>query len=520
MTDVGRRVSSDIPAQEPLIDPWLLAGMPGPLRHASYLTERLAPQYRLIVDVLLEEQSHSLTGVARVELPELLAARARQGAAAEAAVALLAEDVFDLDARMEQLQAWGVVEMWQDRATEEADFLRNRNRYQLTPQAAALHRFVLTVEASGGRSSSTALLAPTVIAARLSDFTGGVAAGLVDDAEAAWAQIEVTLRDMADAAGSWQAQMAAALAGAPSSEKVETLRATLLAYVDVWGAGVDVHSPQIAEHVASIRTIEPGQWRALALARVGSEAAEEVLDAEVISHLATLETLERWFSGADSQGRKLRRQVRDAIGDLVRGHRTLLHVGGAVTRQAELLRVAAAIEAAPDDATGWDVWCRATGLFTCRHLAVPAPERADVGARTSMWDSPPAPVQARLRTHGPKALVGTPARIPDLSAARAAARARAADERRALLEAEAGIRARSGTSLSSWGPLTGAELDLLLEVLTAAREERHDGSRSGATTDGRWNVRVMPAPQAASASITTEDGTLVCGDAVIEVTSA
>lgn len=520
MASGRRRVSPDVPSQEPLIDPWLLAGMPGQLRHASYLTERLAPQYRLIVDVLLDEQSHSLTGVARVELPELLQQRARKATERHVAEALLAEDVFDLDARMDQLQAWGVVEVWQDRATEEADFLRNRNRYQLTPEAAALHRFILTVEASGGRGSSTALLAPTVIAARLDDFTAAISAGQVGDAEAAWAQIEVTLRDMAEAAGSWQAQMAAALAGAPSVEKVETLRATLLAYVDVWGAGVDGHSPKIATHVETIRRLDRTEWRTLALARVTSEASDELLEAETDSHLATLDTLERWFSGSNSQGRKLRRQVRDAIGDLVRGHRTLLHVGGAVTRQAELLRVAAAIEASTDGDAGWDVWCRATGLFSCRHLAVAAPERADVGSRTSLWNAPPAPVQARLRTHGPKALVGTPARIPDLSAARAAARARAAEERRELLEAEAGIRARSGTALSSWGSLTRAELDLLLEVLAAAKVEQPGGVRAGATVDGRWNVRVRPAAEAGSASINTGDGTLVCADVVVEVSPA
>lgn len=84
--------------------------MPGPLRHASYLAERLSAQYRLIVDALLEAQSHSLTGVARTELPNLLRHRASELVDADLARTLVDESGFDLDTRMQQLRAWGVIE--------------------------------------------------------------------------------------------------------------------------------------------------------------------------------------------------------------------------------------------------------------------------------------------------------------------------------------------------------------------------------------------------------------------------
>ena len=53
----------------PNSDAWELAGFPGRLDIAAYLTaDQLAAQYRVLVDVLLDAQEHSLTGVGRDEL--------------------------------------------------------------------------------------------------------------------------------------------------------------------------------------------------------------------------------------------------------------------------------------------------------------------------------------------------------------------------------------------------------------------------------------------------------------------
>ncbi|MDX6390405.1 MAG: hypothetical protein QOJ73_1468, partial [Streptosporangiaceae bacterium] len=48
----------------PNADAWELAGFLGRLDVAAYLTaDQLAAQYRVLVDVLLDAQEHSLTGV-------------------------------------------------------------------------------------------------------------------------------------------------------------------------------------------------------------------------------------------------------------------------------------------------------------------------------------------------------------------------------------------------------------------------------------------------------------------------
>ena len=127
----------------PSADVWELAGFPGRLDIAAYLTaDQLSAQYRMLVDVLLDAQEHSLTGVGRDEL--LVAVRDRIADATDAVTAerLTRPEAFDLDARMRALQDWEVVIRWQDKAKTEADFIRTRDRYQLTSEAADLHRWL------------------------------------------------------------------------------------------------------------------------------------------------------------------------------------------------------------------------------------------------------------------------------------------------------------------------------------------------------------------------------------------
>src|SRR5215468_3032465 len=77
-------------------DAWELAGFPGRLDVAAYLTtDQLAAQYRVLVDVLLDAQENSLTGVGRDDL--LAAVRDRIATAADSATAdrLTSPEVFD-----------------------------------------------------------------------------------------------------------------------------------------------------------------------------------------------------------------------------------------------------------------------------------------------------------------------------------------------------------------------------------------------------------------------------------------
>jgi hypothetical protein len=64
---------------------------------------------------------------------------------------------------------WGVVIHWQDKAKTEADFVRTRDRYQLTSEAADLHRWLRRKIDEDAVATSAAAFAPAVIADRLDD---------------------------------------------------------------------------------------------------------------------------------------------------------------------------------------------------------------------------------------------------------------------------------------------------------------------------------------------------------------
>lgn len=482
-------------------DPWQLAGLPGGLALASYLTagHGTGAQYRLIVDVLLDQQQHSLTGVPHDELDTLLRDRVTAQVGREHAERLLTG--FSLKNRMDQLEAWQVVHVWDERPTRDEDFLRNSNRYQLTPLAAQFHRAVrrLGDDVAG---SVAATFAPMVLHAQL-DLMVTALGNDPAAVAAAWAVVRPTLDSMAEAAAGWQARLAGALAGAPDATKVAALQETLRRYVDMWGAGVDVHSGALGQAATQLREAGPAVWRAVALHTLGAQASDAEVAELVGQYDETLRTVLAWFAGSGAQARQLRRQMRDAIAPMVRGQRTLAAVGGHVSRRAELLALAGALEAAPDDNAGWNLWCAATGLFSARHLAMRSPQPEGAAGATSFWEALPAPVEARLRRQGPRALAGRPARIADRSAGRAQAQAAAAAAREQAARTRAGVLARSGQRLSEWTNLDPTQLDAMLALLAAvATAPGHSGEvRTARTGDGLWQLRAEPAPAGAPAAV-------------------
>lgn len=509
---VGSEPTADRSSESAVLDAWSLLGLPGPIAPATFLTSPRAAQYRLIVAILAERQTTSLTGVGYDELGALLQQQLPQ----ESVLELM--DDLNLDDRLAQLVTWGTCEAWQEPANTEADFLRNRFRYQLTEAGAELHRLSVRLESEPGLGSTAALMAPGSLAERLEATLAALDIPDTEVAAAAFAQVQTTLENMASSASTWQSKLAAALGGAPDVAKVTRLLETILAYIEAWGSGVDAYSARIAAALPALDRLPAETWRSLALARLGADAPTHAVDAAVAELGVVRERLELWFSGTDPQAQRLRRQIRDAVAPVLRSHRTLLAVGGTISRRAELLKLAGALEAASDDADAWRMWAGATGLYSARHLqmAAPAIERP---ALTSIWDAPPVSVSRRLRLQGHRALTGRASRLPDTSAARAEARRRAAATRADLARAEDSLAARSGTHLSQWTPLDAAEADLFLRLVSAARNHRDDdGTMTGQSADGRWRLVLRPVFPCTFAVLTTPEGRLYLDDALAEIT--
>jgi uncharacterized protein (TIGR02677 family) len=499
---------------------WQLAGLPGGLRLASYLTATgpgMAAQYRLIVDVLLDQQQHTLTGVPHDTLASLVAARAEQVAGPATAARLLAD--LRLQDRMNQLADWQVVDAWDERPVREEDFLRNSSRYQLTQLAAQFHRAVTTMGADQA-SSVAATFAPAVLRAQLTSMVTGLGADPVA-VGTAWSIVKTTLDAMSAAAGNWQSGLAGALAGAPDAEKVSALQDTLTRYVEMWGAGVDSHSEGLTEDaIQLLRADRADAWRDVALQSLGAQVTDNALEQLIEQYRVTLRRVLSWFGDRDSQARRLRRQMRDTIAPMIRGQRTLAAVGGHVSRRADLLALASALETSPDDSAAWALWARATGLFSARHLALPSPQPAGPAGAVSFWDAQPCPIEQRLRRQGPRSQTGRPARIPDRSAGKAAARAQAAANREAAARTRNAILARSGLRLSQWTALDAPQLETLLMMLAAIAAAGPEGAvRQAQTGDQLWELRAEPPPtDSPSAVLHTPHGRLVHPDLRLTMT--
>ncbi|NLE97762.1 MAG: DUF2397 domain-containing protein [Propionibacterium sp.] len=487
---------------------WALLPLPGAVTAASYLTGSLAKQYRLIVDILDDQRSATLTGVGFDELAALIRGRLPDEHARE----LL--DELALDSRMRQLVEWGTCTSWQDRAESQEDFLRNRYRYQLTEAGSQINAAARAIDAELGTTSTAVLLAPAAIVDRL---RGTLEALRVDDPVAAaneFSQVRHTLDAMSAAASEWQTRLAAALGGSPTEAKVTRLLETILAYADAWGSGVDAWTDTIAGLLPDVTGIDDAHWHAMALVRLGSKATADALAATVEEMRGDVDRLALWFTAPTLQAARLRRQIRDAVTPVLRSHRALLAVGGTVSRKADLLRLAGAIEAAPSDDDAWQIWCTATGLYSARHVADEAPEITDP-AHVSAWDAPPVSLSRRLRTQGPRSLSGRPPHIVDRRTAREEARRRAQRERADVERAAATLASHSGMPLRDWPPLSAAESELLLDMIAAARNHvADDGTSHAISPDGRWNLRYHPAD--GSAVIDVPDGRIVLADGIVE----
>jgi uncharacterized protein (TIGR02677 family) len=529
-----------MPAQDPKTAPasphedlWRAIGLPGVMRVASYLTESLAPIYRLIVDVMLEHQPQYLSGIPHDQLDIFIRERLVQHLTGDdqTLAAVLSPNALNLDNRLAQLAGWGVIHTWEDKVRSDEDFTRHRGRYQLSEEAAHLHRAVRSL---GTESSSAiaATLAPPVLATQLTQLRATIETDPAA-AAAAWGVITPTMRNMSDAATGWQARLAAALSGSPDADKIATLNDTLSSYVTMWGAGIDIYSADISRDARAILAVPDLALRHVALHMAGSDTSEDVLVQFATEIVAVVGRVLSWFDGPTSQAGSLRRQMRDTIVPMVRGKRALAAVGGHVSRRNELLNLAERLDRSSDDDEAWHVWTTYTGLFSARHLGPSAPHPGHGSDALSFWEAAPAPVEARLRRLGPRSGRSGPSRMYDRTAGKQAARQTAIKAAREETRTWERLLALSGNRLSQWNDLSDKVAEHLTEFVMVLdstiaemhRNDAHDPAPGtvvrARTGDGLWDLSAtVPPVGTPDAVIPLPEGRLVYRDLTVSITRA
>jgi len=499
-------------------DSWTLAGLPGRVPVTSYLASRYAAQYRVIVDVLLAEQDNSLTGLSYDEIAAAVSIRLAKVLSVQLAEELAADDAWKLEDRLRRLVQWDVVTSWQEPARSGEDFLRRRDRFQLTPAAARLHSFLSDPQLQDEAAEGDLTLAPRAIHDRLAAFADAVRKQRFVDAAGEFQQVITLHQAMATAARGWQRGLAHALSGGPDEAKQDMLWRTLQAYVSMWGEQVDVNSPRIAELVEELTPLlSPSMWRACVRAALADEVPESLVDSQVERWTHTWTALVAWFAWPAGQARRLRRQLRDLVAPWARNMYILMDSSGSVTRRPELLHLAAALEQAPSDQEAWRIWHTAAGAFSARHLQLPADSPDD--SALPWAEAPAAPVTARYRRQGARAAVGRRPMTPNYEDGKAAAaRARRA-ARAERSEAAVSLGKRTGTRIASWESLSRAEFELLLDLVGAVRRTGRtvDGRRTAVSPDGQWEVSLTVEQGAGSAVLKTEDGGFVTRDWTFEM---
>lgn len=377
------------------------------------------------------------------------------------------------------------------------EYLTNRARYQLTPRGELVHRQVeeLLAHSDGAREVSSEML-PGILAGmeELARITAD-AAYVVDPRDVAgrittlFAQFEV----LVSSTRQFYSYLTQVLTRFDlGRDEFVMFKSALIDYLQRFVDEISRHVPQVADR---LRALEPRVPELCARANAGERLVG--IDGAQARRAPGLEpedwgSLLAWFVGSAarrSDADNVRRLATDAMRSLLTNLRRIS--AGADRQQSrygDLLRLAGWFDAASDD-RAHELWARAFGLYSARHLSFPAdPDGDPVPATQSWWQTPVAEVPVWLRTHGERHTGGRTGTRVDYSAAKAARLAERAEQerRRALALRELAAQAGPLREVRLGDDARAAFLDLYSHALTRhARPLTEDGCAwSEARLDG------------------------------------
>jgi uncharacterized protein (TIGR02677 family) len=442
-------------------------------------------------------------------------------------------DDADLDAALQALTGWQLLEMLQDHAARYAtpeEFERRNLRWAPTAHGRAAMAGVLHSLEVLQRAVSLQPAALDAIGDGLADLLELLGRADVPDTRISTrlAELEHHLQALVDNVREFNHELGRLQRDDATSDEVFLdVKQRVTAYLQEFVEGVERPARRIATLIERLED-DPGvavlHDRALTGANLLRLEGEDPAIAWLEERDRRWEALRAWFAadpGATPQIDRVLEIAKQAILALLR----VLERRWESRRRAASLRddltvLARWFAAAPTDADAHRLFNAAFGMWPARHHHLLPDDPEDVASTTPWVAAPAVPVAATLRSSGSTHARGRTVPLGDP----AAARARRQAEQAARLADAAAVRGhlltRGRVTLARFGELDLDRFDALLELLATAlaAPRAADGTRRALTVDGQVEVVLHPPPDpSVTCRLTTTQGVLTSPAYEVEI---
>ncbi|OXM60505.1 TIGR02677 family protein [Amycolatopsis vastitatis] len=499
----------------------------------SYLVCADAAYYRLVLDVLLEEEGrlglHLPTAEIERRVTDRLASRSEL------------DERPPVERLLASLYEWGNVDRIQNRHRKGTyqEYLKKDFLYQLTPAGAQVHRALAAIDRElGAVGALQSSMLPEVLRA-LAELVR-----LLQPREAGTSRRDVYSTVQRIFNGFTQLSENAKLfvqglnrALEPGSDIEDEV---FLAYKDVVVLYLRTFVMALLRYASPItQAIEDAEAAGVVALFPGLAAIEatptlgmtmsEVAERDAAQLERQWRGLRGWFFGEHDRppvAQTLQDRSAEAVNLIVATVRRRNNQRfRKVNRAADMMTLATWFAGTGDGAARAAIWRSAFGMYSARHFgsAHPPVSDLDVRSKTSWWEGPAAPVEPRLRKQGPRSATGRPNGVRDPRVAKRELARRQAEEQAVTDAAVLRLTAMSPVRVSELPVLSEVELDVFLGCLNVVLSTRPDiaGTREGRTGDGRLRVVLRPASQEAGkprrAVVRTTHGALAMEDFELNV---
>ncbi|MGW3600719.1 TIGR02677 family protein [Streptomyces sp. NPDC005167] len=474
----------------------------------TYLTVERALYYRLVLDVLLEEEGRLGIHLSTADIDQKVTDRLTP-------IPELLTQMPSVEDLLESLHGWGNVARIHNmrRSGTAEEFLRKDFLYQLTSEGAEVHRTLTLIDQEMGTAGALqASMLPEVLEA-LEALVASAEQTPPDLAGAgrAFQRLVGGFTQLSDNAKRFVQGLNRSLAadGKLEIEAFLTYKEVVVGYLQTFILALDHHGPRISGLIARAEKASfPGLLEQIAAVEWAPQlgmAGHDIVQRDAARLTGQWAGVRSWFlEGTDRApvAQTLQDRASDAVNHILLTIRQINEQRfRRVDRSADLVALAAWFDRMDDQEQHHDIvalWRTAFGMYAARHLgtAHALEDDADVLPYDSWWHGPPAPVSAALRAVGPRSRPGPPPRVRSPRRAKSLLIAALGKEQEKEASAEEELARRSPIQFSSLGELTDAETDVLMRCLDSVLSARPDaaGVRRSRTSDGRLLLVLAPAP--------------------------